>query len=61
MTKQYAVPDEHVETVENALDAVDGDPNLPDVDRSRGRTGDGKVSTGRAVAIVAEAYTGWSS
>jgi hypothetical protein len=60
MSKSITVPDEHVPTVENALDAVDGDPDLPDVDRSRGRTPEGKVSTGRAVAIVAEAFTGWS-
>jgi len=60
MTKTYGVPDDAVETVENALDAVDGDPDLPNVDRTRGRTAEDEVSTGHALAIVAEAYTGWS-
>ena len=59
--QQYSVPDEHVTTVENALDAVDDDPELPDVDRGRGRPGDGEISTGGAVALIAEAYTGWSA
>jgi len=60
MSKQYAVPDGEVETVENTLDAVDGDPDLPNVSRSPGRTADGEVSTGDALAIVCEAFTGWS-
>jgi hypothetical protein len=34
------------ETLENALDAIDADAELPDVDRGRGRSGDGEVSTG---------------
>jgi len=59
MSKQYNIPDEHVDTVENAIDAVD-DLEDVDVDRSRGRCSDGEVSTGEALAIVAEAYTGWS-
>ena len=49
------------ETLENALDAVDADAELPDVDRDRGRSGDGEVSMGGAVALIAEAYTGWSA
>jgi len=48
------------ETIENAIEAVDGDPELPDVDRTRGHVAPGHVSTGEALAIVAEAYTGWS-
>ena len=59
MSKTYTVPDEHVPTVENALDAVDADDELPTVDRSRGRTPEGAISTGDALAEVAEAFTGW--
>ena len=44
--QQYSIPDEDAETVENALDAVDADPELPDVDRDRGRPGDGEISMG---------------
>jgi hypothetical protein len=57
VSKTYTVPDEHVPTVENALDA---DDELPTVDRSRGRTPEGAISTGDALAEVAEAFTGWS-
>jgi hypothetical protein len=60
MSKTYTVPDDHVPTIKNALDAVDGDDDLPNVDRSRGRTPQGYISTGDALALVAEAYTGWS-
>lgn len=60
MSKHYAVPDECVPTVENALDAVDGDDELPDVSRGRGRPGPNEVSTGRALGFIAEAFTGWS-
>jgi len=62
MTKQYAVNDVDVlETIENALDAVDADDELPDVSRGRGPPRVDEVSTGEALAIVAEAYTGWSA
>jgi hypothetical protein len=44
--KHLSLSGEHARTVENALDAVDADPELPDVDRGRGRSGDGEVSTG---------------
>lgn len=59
MTKQYAVRDEDVATVENAIDALE-DLEDVDVDRSRGRPGDGSISTGEALARICEAYTGWS-
>ena len=61
MSKVYSVPDDDVETVENALEAVNGDDELPDVSRTRGRPGAGEISTGRALAIIAEAFTGWST
>jgi uncharacterized protein YoaH (UPF0181 family) len=48
-------------TVENAIAAVDNDPQLPDVDRTRGPTSEGHVSTGEALALVAQAYTGWEA
>jgi len=59
--KSYAVDDDQEATIENAIDALDEDCSEPDVDRSRGRSGDGKISTGEALARIAEAYTGWSS
>ncbi|PSP38273.1 hypothetical protein BRC71_06260 [Halobacteriales archaeon QH_7_65_31] len=59
--KRLNLREEHARTVENALDAVDADEELPDVDRGRGRTSEGEISTGEAVALIAEAYTGWSA
>jgi len=59
--KHIVVYDEHAETVENALDAVDGDPELPDVSRGRGRAAEDEIPAGEALAKVAEAYTGWSA
>lgn len=58
--KTIIVRGDDVATVMNALDAVDGDPDLPDVSRGRGRPEEGEVSTGVALALVAEAFTGWS-
>jgi len=56
----YIIPDEHVETIENAIDAVD-DLEDVEVNRSPGRLADGQVSKGEALAMICEAYTGWSS
>ena len=58
-SKTYTVTDDDVETIENAIDAVDELEDV-DVDRSRGRTSAGWISTGEALAKIAEAYTGWS-
>jgi len=57
----YRVTGDDVDTVANALDAVDADDDLPDVSRGRGAPAAGEVSTGEALAIIAAAYTGWSA
>jgi hypothetical protein len=61
MAKNYAVDGDQEATIENALDALDEDPDEPDVDRTRGRSGAGEISTGEALARIAAAYTGWSA
>ena len=58
---QVHVSGDDAETVENALTAINEDDELPDIDRTRGPTAEGMVSTGAAVALLAEAYTGWSA
>lgn len=57
--RQYAVPKDRADEVENAIDAVD---DLEDVyvDRTPGPKPDGAISAGEAVARIAAAYTGWS-
>jgi hypothetical protein len=47
-------------TVENALEAAAADLG-GELDQSRGRPGEGAVSTNEALEKVAEAYTGWSA
>jgi hypothetical protein len=56
--RTYAVNDRQQKAVENAIDAIDGDPDEPDVDRSRGRAPEGSITVGEALARVAAAYTG---
>lgn len=51
--------EDDVETLVNALEAAARHRGV-DLDRSRGRTADGAVSTGEALVAVAEAYTGWN-
>lgn len=46
------------DVVENALEAA-ADELGADLDRSRGRTANGAVSTTEAIEEVAAAYTGW--
>ena len=60
MSKQYHIPEDDVDTVENAIDALEDLENI-DVDRTRGRPAGGSISTGQALAQICEAYTGWSA
>jgi len=60
MSKTYYIPEKDVETVENAIDALDAREDV-NVDRSRGRPVAGSISTGEALALICEAYTGWSA
>jgi len=59
MGRSYRLKDHHAETIENAIQALEDTEGI-DVDRTRGPTRDGAISTSEAIGRVAEAYTGWS-